>query len=266
MRTKKNKVTVIVIAAIGILMGLVTMAFALYQDSIMPKLISPDQAAEVVKKGANVAKINKVYIDQNDRFYRKNPTYIIDASDGREYWVNAINGKITSISGKMDAKPLDKSELPLTKEAAIKRAEDYVRTLYDGFEKLKLVEVMLNGNKKSYQLAWKQFDENNAELQKRVFINIDFTTGELGGYVAKNEEATISTKPRITKEEAVKTAILELQSTAEVKGTVLKVTKDLEGNERLIWGVEYRDDSSGEIETGYISIDAITGENITDKL
>lgn len=262
---------VFLVIAIGILAGLGTVARALYQQSeepaSQPKLISPEQAAETVKKFSNVTDIKKVSIDPNDPFYKENPTYeITNKDDDRIFWVNGKTGELDGIIGKVDATSVDKSKLPLTKEAAIRRASDYVSTLYDNFDELKLTQVILNDNKKSYELMWQKIDENGAELPNQAWINIDFTTGEMGGYVAKNDETTISTKPQISKEEAIENAKLGLRSTTEIIGTDLKVLKKRQGEQRLAWLVEYYDDSTGLIATDYIAIDAITGENITKQL
>lgn len=269
MDIKKYKFAILMIFIVGILAGLGTMASALYQinePAALPKIISPNQAAEAVKKFAKVTDIKKVQIDSSDPYYKVNPTYMVTSGDGKEYWVNAKSGKVKAILGKMDAKPLDKSELPLTKEAAIMRAEDHVRTLYEGFDELKLADAFLDSDANSYEFVWRQLDDNGAVLRRWVSVNINLDTGDMDGYSAKDEETTISTKPRVTKEDAIRNAKLGLKSTTKIIGTILVVAKDREGVERLVWGVKHRDDSTGEIELSNAYIDAITGENITDKL
>ncbi|MDI6816069.1 MAG: PepSY domain-containing protein [Actinomycetota bacterium] len=255
----KTKAFVVVILSIGIIGALTVAARGL----VVQPNISPDQAAVAVKGFAETANVKAIALDE---LPMKRLVYSVTAEDGRTFWVDAKTGQVAGVVGYVDADPVDLAQLPLTKDAAVNKAEAFVKGKYARFDELTLTNIanMVDG---SYLITWTKIAPNGAKLLRSVTIGVDPRTGKLGLYSARDEEEFVATSPKILKDEALRIVRSKLTSRATINECDLAVLKDKNGQQKLVWYAMYDDVKASAVlelkSSGTIFIDANNGDDIT---
>ncbi|MHB8841209.1 MAG: PepSY domain-containing protein [Candidatus Aquicultor sp.] len=260
----KTKITIIAIGVLSILGAIAVSAIGL----VPQQELSSEQATDAVKSFAEVNGVKSVV---KDELAGKRSVYEVQTLDNRIFWVDAKSGKVTGAMGKLGEQPVNSNELPLTKETALRRAETFIKSKYDRFSELTLVDQYV-GPGDSITFGWVKIDENGARLPRWASISVDLKTGRLGSYSSRDDETVISTKPQITKDQALSTAQSKLSDSGDIKKSELTVMKDHSGQQRLVWVVSYSlhvkdPGDSGLVAIGedQMCIDANTGEDVTSS-
>ncbi|MBE0448042.1 MAG: PepSY domain-containing protein [Actinobacteria bacterium] len=202
LKLSKIRVIILVMVTLVVLAALSLGAVAL----ISGKDISPSKAITAVR---NFAKVNTIKSIVKDEFKGKRSVYEIVSDDNRVFWVDAKTGKVTGVVGKLDEEPVGGQDLPLTKEAARERAENYIKNKFERFEELELINTTA-GPGNIYTFTWQKVDDNGARYPRWATITVDTETGKLGSYASRDEEIHISTKPQVSKDEAIQAARAKL--------------------------------------------------------
>ena len=229
---------------------------------------APDEAELIIKRFVTAKSIK---LARTSEFPGKRKTYEFEYDCGGDdpgvVWFDVKAGIVTGVVGPLKEDPVDQKDLPLTKQAAVQRAEAFVKDKYPWFDELTLDKVESLPNS-TYSIFWQAIDENGARLPMWVTISIETKTGMLGSYGAGAMDTTISTKPKITKAQAIKQVKLSKEDTLE--SCRLGIAIDKNGTQHLVWSIDFIDRVKGT--EGYvmggqtITIDAKTGKDITREL
>lgn len=206
-------------------------------------------AVAAVKHFTEITGVRSVVFDKKVKQMK------VTTTDNKIYWVSDKTRKVVTVHGEMIAKTLNPQALPLLKEAAIKRANDYVSLIYDDFENLTpgYTFPLSDGR---YELHWLMTDKNNAILPGEVSIIIDSDTGRLYNYRYYLQPYSISTIPKITRDQAINIADNLLGETYRQKEVInCRLFVEMPDREQLNWKIEYKGG-------GFITIDALTGKQI----
>lgn len=169
------------------------------------------------------------------------------------------------------------SDVKIADDEAEKTATNFARQHYADFDKLRLKKVrddlIDHGQEtnKFYSFGWQRYDTvANVALPNSVEVRVNAQTGKVDSYASFRTNVTISTKPRISKDEAGKVAVsatIEDVPGARIVGepvcgvTTLPVGEP-NGKQALLWEVslEVSPDKKANIPGAVVYVNAESGK------
>ena len=165
-------------------------------------------------------------------------SYYIFNSDNARVYVNMYTGKVERASYNDARRSSGKVLIDSSKAETI--AKDYAKKNYDDFDgkNMKLIESKLlnHGDSGSeYSFVWRE-NIDDVLTPNFVLINLNAESGKIISYIGINRELTVSTKPKITEEEAFKIATEQYPDIEIVKSdSYLSIEYTKPETQSLIW-------------------------------
>lgn len=282
MKRSWNQRVVILACVAAIVSGIVALG---YKGAFAEDQLSRVQAEKVVRSNTQVNELHYVGITE---FSDKRTVHEFIADDGRAFWVDASSGRLLGVVGELtDGRQSTTGHesgvrnLSEAQELATAEVSKHVPEL----GQMQLVEARELRGGGGYEFRWSMIDENGAHLPQWACITVDAKDGSLGGFVSRFEPVGIDTKSAIRGEAAGQTAgkiLSQMSDKYEAESPELRVVRDRDGQERLVWlvaavlyqriesspnefGVDY-EDSGYAVMGATVYIDANTGKDVTGEM
>jgi hypothetical protein len=240
------------------------------------KELTADEAIKAVKnisKAKGVSKIIKAAAPISGKNKKRTTVYKVLTKESKLFQVDAKTGKVTQIDDPVELKDFmeerkeaaDNATSTEEGDAVLKKAEDYMRTKYDKFDELKLVQTFYKHN--VYVFFWQKVDTNGARLPVRASIAVNPATGKYSGFDLTENKTTISTKPKTSKSTAENYVKSIGSKEIKINECILYALDDFDAKQRLVWIVNYgeigksADSKANTYKT--LAIDANTGKDVT---
>lgn len=217
------------------------------------RLVSLDQAIRSVRKfTGNPSLALRGGLETSEVGGRLNSVYYLETTVGPlgqdEFKVDGRTGEVLDATFRSRMLP-SVPPMGLSQEQAALVAARFASERFRQFDSLRLLERASREpepEKVEHAFKWVRVDaDTGAELPVSVALSVSAARGEVFRYLAQRDPVEVSTRPRISREDAVALTDLRVQGdprwdSREPLHVRLQVIYNDDNEQQLVWGIVYR--------------------------